>query len=93
MHKIPFSSTKKINIKKTNIKKKPINKTTKRNRQKIEKKVEKRYHVLIGFIVFLFAILCIYIFKIQIIHNEMSRRTPALRWPDSLLSGGVPEYR
>ncbi len=74
MQKIPFNQLKKTNIKKTNIKKKPINKTTKKNRQQIDKKVEKRYHILIGFIVFLFAILGVYIFKIQIIHNEMYKK-------------------
>lgn len=65
---------KKIKTKKLNIKKKPINKTQKRNRQKISEKVEKRYHILMIFIVFLFLVLGIYLFKIQIIQNDMYKK-------------------
>lgn len=51
-------------------KKKPINKMTRKNRKKINDKIEKRYYILIGIISLLILALFITLFQIQIIKNE-----------------------
>lgn len=55
-------------------KKKPINKTIRKNRQRISEKIEKRYYILMGIIVFLLLFLGVYLFKVQIIDNEKYKK-------------------
>ena len=49
---------------------KPLNKLVRRNRQKISEKIEKRYQIIIGIIIFIILILAIYLFNIQVIQND-----------------------
>ena len=51
--------------------KKPLNKIIRENKRKLSEKIEKRYHILIAIIIILMSYLIIYIFNIQVLHNEV----------------------
>ena len=53
---------------------KPLNKLVRKNRQKVSEKIEKRYQIVIGCIVFLLAAIGMYLFRIQVIQNDYYRK-------------------
>ena len=69
MKKNNHQTVKKV-VKKMPTKKKPINKVNRKYKQKVSEKIEKRYYILMGIIIFLILVIGINLFKIQIVQNE-----------------------